>query len=187
MYRLTRLRRRSSALAGAFILLGLAAAGAEGVSARAGPARTVHLRGSAYEFNNVHKLLVGATIRVAEYPQIRAVVRRTGTYDLVVPDRARVTPYIVAAGHHTIYLQTFTLDGGNLANVNFQTPSDSAYRGLAALLRVPLDAHGDPRACAIVSTFSTRNVRDLSYAQFIAYGAHGVPGATATASPALPK
>ncbi len=149
--------------------------------------RTVHLRGTAYEFNDGRVLLAGAAIRVAEFPRLKAIVRRDGTYDLVVPDRARVTPYIVAAGYHTIYLQTFTTDGEDLVNVNFQTPTEGAYRALAALLKVPLDARGDPLACAIVSTFSTRNVRDLSYAAFSAYGAHGVPGATATGRPALPK
>ena len=70
--------------------------------------------------------------------------------------------------------------------MNFQTPSDAIYRALAALLRVPLDAAGDPQRCAIVSTFSTRDVRDLGFAGFIAYGAHGVAGATASALPSLP-
>ena len=56
-----------------------------------------------------------------------------------------------------------------------------------ALLHVPVDAHGNPVKCAIVSTFNTRNVRDLSYDGFISYGAHGVAGATATATPALPR
>ena len=31
--------------------------------------RTVHLRGTAYEFNNVHTLLAGASIHVAEFPR----------------------------------------------------------------------------------------------------------------------
>jgi hypothetical protein len=61
------------------------------------------------------------------------------------------------------------------------------YKALAVLLDVPLDASGNPVQCAIVSTFNTRNVRDLSYQGFIAYGAHGVAGATASGSPALPK
>jgi hypothetical protein len=149
-------------------------------------ARTVHLRGIAYEFNNVHTVLSRATIRVAEFPKLRATVQRDGRYDLQVPDRARVTPYIVDPGYHTIYLQTFTTTGENLANVNFQTPTEGVYRALVALLKVPVDAHGNLVACAIVSTFSTRNVRDLRFAQFIAYGAHGVADATATAAPALP-
>jgi hypothetical protein len=156
------------------------------IPANAG-ARPVHLRGTAYEFNNVHVLLAGATIRVAEHPKLKATVRRDGTYDLAVPDRSRITPYIRAAGHHTIYLQTFTTAGENLANVNFQTPSDDVYRALVVLLGVPVDAAGNPQRCAIVSTFSTRNVRDLDFAGFIAYGAHGVAGATATATPRLPR
>jgi hypothetical protein len=158
--------------------------GAVGAHSRAG---TVHLRGTAYEFNNVHTVLSGATIRVAEFPKLQATVRQDGRYDLQVPDSARVTPYIVDPGYHTIYLQTFTTNGENLANVNFQTPTEAVYRALVALLNVPVDSQGNLVACAIVSTFSTRNVRDLSFAQFIAYGAHGVAGATATTAPTLPR
>jgi hypothetical protein len=149
-------------------------------------ARPVHIRGTAYEFNNTKVRLAGATIRVAERPRIRATVRRNGSYDLVVPDRARITPYIVAPGYHTIYLQTFRTAGEDLARVNFQTPRESIYRALAALLEVPLDDQGELIQCGIVSTFSTRNVRDLPFNGFTGYGAHGVAGATASATPALP-
>ncbi len=150
-------------------------------------AKSVHICGTAYEFNNTDLLLAGATIRVAELPRLHAKVGRDGTYDLAVPDHATVTPYIVAPGHHTIYLQTFRTDGEDLGRVNFQTPTDSIYRALAALLSVPLEPNGELRDCAIVSTFSTRNVRDLSYRRFTAYGAHGIGGATAFGKPALPK
>jgi hypothetical protein len=148
-------------------------------------ARTIHITGTAYEFNNTKVLLGGATIRVAENPRLHATVRRDGSYDLAVPDRATVTPYISASGYHTIYLQTFRTAGADLQRVNFQTPTEGVYRALAALLNVPLDANGQLRDCAIVSTFSTRNVRDLTFQQFTAYGAHGVAGATAFATPAL--
>jgi hypothetical protein len=167
----------SAALAGALALLAIAPSS---------DARTVHIRGTAYEFNNTGVLLRGATIRVAEHPRLRATTRGDGSYELAVPDRATVTPYIIAAGYHTIYLQTFRTDGEDLDRVNFQTPTESVYRALAALLGVPLGPGGEPRACAIVSTFNTRNVRDVSFRQFTAYGAHGVPGATAFASPRLP-
>jgi hypothetical protein len=149
--------------------------------------KTVHIRGTAYEFNNTTTLLAGATIRVAEFSKLKATVQRDGRYDLTVPNHANVTPYIVDPGYHTIYLQTLTTDGEDLTNVNFQTPTEAVYRALAALLKVPLDSHGNLVACAIVTTFSTRNVRDLSFKQFTAYGAHGVAGATATSTPALPK
>ena len=94
-----------------------------------------------------------------------------------------MTPYIVAAGYHTIHLQTFRIRGRDLARVNFQTPTDAVYGALAALLQVPLDAAGDPQDCAIVSTFSTREVRTLSFDEFTAFGAHGVAGATAFGDP----
>ncbi len=186
LHRDRRDRRLRLAVAATLLVAGMAAFTGAALGTKTAPAM-VHLRGTAYEFNSVHTLLAGAIIRVAEFPQLRATVRADGTYDLAVPDRARVTPYIQAAGHHTIYLQTFTTAGEDLANVNFQTPSTPIYGALVKLLGVSVDAHGDPVRCAIVSTFSTRNVRDLNYAGFIAYGAHGVAGATASATPALPK
>jgi len=164
-------------------LVPLTAVLALAVPASAQAAATVHLRGTAYEFNNVGVRLAGATIRVAEDPRLHATVRPDGSYDLAVPAHAKVTPYIVAAGYKTIYLQTFTTDGEDLPNVNFQTPTIPIYQALAALLSVPLDQNGNLKQCAIVSTFSTVNVRALGFADFIAYGAHGVPGATATTSP----
>jgi hypothetical protein len=156
------------------------------VMAAPASAATVHLRGTAYEFNDVKVRLGGAAIRVAEDPTLGATAKADGSYDLKVPDGKAITPYIIAAGHHTIYLQTFRTDGQDLANVNFQTPSDAIYGALAALLSVPIGPDGNPVDCAIVSTFSTRDVRDLSFDAFTAYGAHGVAGATATATPALP-
>ncbi len=179
-------RRPLRLLAAAGLLMAAPAAFAGAAFGTGTAPAVVHLRGTAYEFNSVHTLLAGATIRVAEYPKLRATVRADGTYDLSVPDRARVTPYIQAAGHHTIYLQTFTTAGEDLANVNFQTPSTPIYGVLVDLLHVPVTAQGNPVRCAIVSTFSTKNVRDLDYAGFIAYGAHGVAGATASSRPALP-
>jgi hypothetical protein len=90
-----------------------------------------------------------------------------------------VTPYIRASGYHSIFLQTFRPDGEDLERVNFQTPTEGVYRALAALLGVPLGPDGRARECAIVSTFNTRNVRDLSFRAFAAYGP--------TASPARPR
>jgi hypothetical protein len=155
------------------------------IGARA-DAKRVHIRGTAYEFNNSDVRLGGATIRVAEQPRLHARTKPDGSYDLAVPDHTRVTPYISAAGYHSIYLQTFLTAGEDLTRVNFQTPTEGVYRALAALLAAPLDPDGELRDCAIVSTFSTRNVRDLSFRGFTAYGAHGVAGATAFATPALP-
>jgi hypothetical protein len=168
-------------LGGLIAALALAAAVAAPASAA-----IVHLRGTAYEFNDVKVRLGGAAIRVAEDPALGATAKADGSYDLQVPDGRAITPYINAAGHHTIYLQTFRTGGQDLDNVNFQTPSDAVYGALAALLSVPVGPDGNPVDCAIVSTLSTRDVRDLPFDAFTAYGAHGVAGATASAVPALP-
>jgi hypothetical protein len=167
-------------------VLSLGAALVAVVPASAAAAEVVHLRGTVYEFNNVEVKLGGARIRVAEDPSLGAMVGADGTYDLTVPDGAEVTPYVVAAGHHTVYHQTFRTGGQDLENVNFQTPSDGIYGALRDLLKVPVGADGNPLQCAIVSTFSTRNVRGVPFDAFTGYGAHGVAGATASASPALP-
>jgi hypothetical protein len=167
-------------------VLALVAGAALGTTAATASAATVHLRGTAYEFNNVKVRLAGAAIRVVEDPSLGATAKADGRYDLKVPDGKQITPYIIAAGHHSIALQTFTTDGQDLERVNFQVPSDAIYGALAALLAVPVGPDGNPVDCAIVSTFSTRNVRDVDFDAFTAYGAHGVANATASASPALP-
>jgi hypothetical protein len=167
-------------------LLAAAVLGVAGLVAAPAGAGAARISGTAYEFNNTSVRLAGATIRVAERPRLRATVRQDGSYVLRVPDRGRVTPYIVASGYHTIHLQTFRMRGRNLRNVNFQTPTDAVYRALAQLLGVPLTPDGELEQCAIVSTFSTRAVRNLGFDAFTAFGAHGVAGATASTRPALP-
>ncbi len=157
--------------------------------ALANPARhgrdRVHLTGTAYAFDN-QLPIAGATIRVAELPGVETTTDADGGYDLRVPAGARVTPYIEAPGFHGIYLQTFFTTGRDLQRVNFQVPSVGIYHALAALLGVELDSEDNPRGCVVVSTISTAEIRDLSFEDFIAYGAHGVAGATAFAHPALP-
>lgn len=148
---------------------------------------TVTMSGTAYEFNRVTTLLPGATIHVLEDPELTTTVADDGTYTLDVPDDAQVTPYITQDGYATIYLQTFTTDGEDLRNVNFQTPTLGIKDALAALLGVPKNEAGYPAQCVVVSTVSTKQVRGVSYQQFIAWGAHGVAGVTADISPQAGK
>jgi hypothetical protein len=168
-------------LAGLLVLLALLSAPAADARAR----KTVHLRGTAYTFDN-QRPIAGATIRIAELPRRKAISGPDGGYDLRVPDGTRITPYADAPGHHRIHVQTFVTAGRDLERVNFQIPTEGIYRALAALLGVPLGADGQLRRCAIVSTFANVAVRELSFADFVAFGAHGVAGATATTTPALP-
>ena len=175
-------RRLGSALLLACALLALATTAPATAGAKK---KTVQLSGTVYTFNDPNPI-AGASVRIAELPGLAATTGADGTYDLEVPDGTRITPYVEAAGHHGIHLQTFVTAGKDIERANFQIPSDAVYSGLAALLGVPLDENGDPEQCVVVSTFSTAAIRDLSFAEFVAYGAHGVAGATASSKPTLP-
>ena len=144
---------------------------------------TVTMSGTAYEFNRVRTMLAGATIHVVEDPSLTATVAEDGTYELEVPDHSTVTPYIVKEGYGTIHLQTFTTDGQDLVNVNFQTPTAGVMAGLALILGIERNDAGYPKQCAVVATVSTKQVRGVSYENFITWGAHGVAGVTAEISP----
>jgi len=173
-------------LRAAAIVLLVATAAAPAAAHAGGSHGKVAIKGTAYTFDN-QEPIEGATIRAKGAPGASATSGADGAYRLRVPDRAKVTPYVEAEGHHGIYLQTFFTHGRNLRRVNFQVPTVAAYFGLAALLGVELDENDDPVRCAIVSTASTKHVRGLSFAGFVAYGAHGVAGATASTRPGLPE
>ncbi len=166
-------------------LLSLAAPGGALAKKKAG-LPPVHVRGTVYTFDD-QTPIAGASVRVAELPSQSTQAGPDGSYDLLVPDGTKLTPYADAAGHHRIYLQTYVSQGKDLERVNFQMPTDAAYNGLALILKAPRDSNDQLVDCAVVSTFSSVNVRDLSFNDFVAYGAHGVAGATAGASPALPN
>ena len=146
-----------------------------------------HFRGVAYTFNTP-KPIAGATISVAELPQFTTVTDANGYYDLSVEVTAssqKVTPFIVKADFHTIYLQTFTLHPGDpdLANVHFQTPDEGTFVLLSTLVGV------GPKTtqCQVVTTVSDKAIQGLTYEQFRDHGAHGVSGVQASATPTLPK
>ena len=170
------------ALGAALIIAAVLPAGA----AAAKP-KTVHIGGTAYEFNKVEVRLKGAVVRVVEYPKLKTVVAADDSYDLVVPAKAaKLTPYITIKGYSQVHLQTLSTVGKNLVNVNFQTPAVAIAGALGFLLGIPISSAGQPAKCVIVSTFSTKNVHNLNFNGFIGYGAHGIAGATATTSPTLP-
>lgn len=152
----------------------------------ASAAETVTISGKAYEFNHMDTPIPGATIRVRELPDATATTDAQGDYALTVPDDTTVTPYIdPPAGYNEIDLQTFHTRGQDIVNANFQTPADFEYNALRALLGVPAGPDGRPTECAIVTTASARNVRDVDYQTFWDRTPHGVPGATSIEFPEL--
>ena len=144
-------------------------------------APTVKLTGTVYGFNTPDPI-VGAKVSVAELPDLVTTTDAQGVYVLAVPDGKPVTPFVTADTFHTMHLQTFTTAGKGLEHVNFQTPDNGIFGVLAQLVGV------DPNApvCHIVSTVSTKDIQGLRFEAFTKFGAHGVAGATASATPTLP-
>lgn len=166
----------------------LAALGAAMIVAGCGGGdNLVQLTGTAYRFNATSIKLAGATVGVAEMPDVTAVTDSNGVYTLSVPAGRKVTPYITAPGYRSIHLQTFT-PTSNLSNVNFQTPDMATFFGLYLLLtNIAGGTVPDKTGCVIVTTVSDARIQGLSFSQFVGFGAHGVAGATGTSTPALPS
>jgi hypothetical protein len=145
------------------------------------------IRGTAYTFNTPDPI-AGATVKVEELPDVSATTRADGSYELAVPQGATVTPYIEAAGHHSIHLQTFTVDaehdGTALEGVNFQTPSDGIYNGLKALIGGFTGKDPFQGGCVIVTTVGDARMVGMTFDQFINFHPHGVQGASVQIDPA---
>lgn len=168
----------------AALLLALAGP-ADAAMKRKKPVPPITISGTVYTFDNQDPI-AGATIRVAQRPNLSAVSGPDGSYSLAIPGGTKFTPYADAAGHHRIHLQTWVSQGKDLRGVNFQMPTEQIYGLLAAIVGAPRGSDGELVNCAVVSTFVNQAVRDLTFDQFVAFGAHGVAGATATAFPQLP-
>jgi hypothetical protein len=184
MPRFARTRARFAVLAAALLCVG-AAAPAEAAKKKKKRLTPITISGTVYTFDD-QEPISGATVRVAEFPALSTVSGPDGSYSLAIPDGRKFTPYADAAGHHRIYLQTWVSQGKNLRGVNFQMPTQGAFELLAAVVGAPRGGDGELVNCGVVSTFVNEAVRDLTFDQFVAFGAHGVAGATATAVPALP-
>lgn len=151
-------------------------------------AATAHIRGTAYTFNTPDPI-AGATIKAEELPDVSTVTAADGSYDLEVPAGSTVTLYIEAEGHHTIHVQTFTLDadhdGTELDGVNFQTPNDAIYEALKSLIAGYTGKDPFEGGCVIVTTVGDARMVGMSFDEFINFHPHGVAGATANIDPAL--
>ena len=129
-------------------------------------AEPAHIRGTAYTFNTPD-VIVGATIKAEELPEVSAVTGADGSYELAVPAGSTVTLYIEAAGHHTIHVQTFTLDaehdGTEVDGVNFQTPSDEIYEALKGLIAGYTGKDPFEGGCVIVTTVGDARMVGMTF------------------------
>jgi len=150
------------------------------------PRASTFLSGTAYTFNTRNPI-VGAEIRIDERPELVAVTDASGAWAIEVPVGIDVTPYIVAAGHHTVYVQTFHTGTTPIEQINFQTPTDTVYDLLYGLIQFYVGRPPFEDGCVIVTTVSDPAVVGMTFDEFIHFAPHGVAGATVSGEPALPS
>jgi hypothetical protein len=162
----------------AFMLMAL------GTDARA--ASTVTISGNAYAFifaGNEDRL-EGATIGIAEIPDLTTTAGPNGFYALEVPDNTTITPFARIDGYYTTHHQTFHTRGQDLRQVNFQMPELSTYTLLANGVDADRESDGTLSKCGIVSTFFQKEGRSfLDFNDFHDFRPHGVEGSTAESTP----
>lgn len=158
-------------------LLGLSACTEEGPD----PCDTtdrVALTGVAFQFGTENVPLAGARLTLAECPGISTVTDASGLYSLAVPRGLPVTPYIEYEDFPVMHLETWAATE-SLTDVNFQTVPPLFYEIFSGLLtEAP-----DPARCQVASTVNVAAVKGLTLEEFLAYGPHGVAGATVTIEP----
>ncbi len=145
------------------------------------------ITGNAYAFvfdGNTDRL-DGATVGIAEIPDLTTVAGPNGAYSLEVPDDVPVTPYAEAEGYYPTHVQTFLTRGEDLAQVNFQMPRLDIYNALAAVAGAEIDPDtGRLVRSAIVSTFFEVGGRHLpDFDAFHDFRPHGVSDSTAEMEP----
>ena len=152
------------------------------------PQPTVHLRGTAYEFNNVPRVLAG---RRSASPSSRAGARRSAptaptTSSSPTARRSRRTSRRRGTTRSTSRRSRPTARTSPTSTSRRRRTGST--RPSPALLHVPArQRRRTPRSARSSRPSARRTCATCDYAGFIAYGAHGVAGATASATPALPK
>jgi hypothetical protein len=168
------------------LLLSLLAGGAQ--RSHAAGDETVTISGVVYAFFGIDDHAPGSVIRVDEFPGLSAPVALDGSYSIEVPDDVNVTLYAdPPETYERTYLQTFRTSGQDIEKAHFQLPRTSHYNAFSNLLKIPRDDDGVIEDCAIVSTFSIHEARDAVDFDpgFKDVYPHGLPGSTATISPAV--
>lgn len=141
---------------------------------------TVTISGVTFPFAG-GDLVANAAVGVAEGSVAGTTSDAEGRYTLTVPANSTLTPFVEHPDFVTMHLQTFETTDEDLERVNFQMVDTATYDAFAAVLEI----EPDPQRCQIATTVNTIDIRDLSFAEFRAFGPHGVAGATVRSDPSI--
>lgn len=142
----------------------------------AGPVATI--TGQAFVFGpNGHGLMLGgATISVAESPEVTATVAADGTFTIAAPSGGPATFSVAQDGFFPDQSATLDITTDGIAMLGFQVPTNDTVDSLSAIVQVT----PDPKRCQISTT--------VSRAGTAPYGGDGlgVDGATVAIDPPVP-
>lgn len=174
-------RPRRKAFLAAAVAFGTALGSCSDQDRTNGNPEWVTISGIAFEFGPSPVRIPDVRVFIAEVPAIETVTDDQGAYVLQVPDGRSVTPVAETNGFPRMHLQTFLTEGQDLTDVNFQLVPEVIFDMFAAVL----ETEPDPDRCQISTTVNVAAIRGLTFEEFVAYGPHGVEGATAGSEPAI--
>jgi hypothetical protein len=120
--------------------------------------------------------IAGATISVAEAPEITTTVAADGAFTLAVPSGAPISLLLQQPGFHATQTAALALDDGGLDQVGFQVPTDGTFDLMATFVRVM----PDEQLCQSATTVSRKGTAPYGGA------ALGEPGVVVAIDPPLP-
>ncbi|MEV5986168.1 hypothetical protein AB0L85_14235 [Streptomyces sp. NPDC052051] len=181
-----RTKRARQANSGALVLAAalLAAASLAGPASAAEPS-SVTLGGVAYNFTT-GKPIPHARVAVEE-TGAAAETDDNGRWSLDVPAGSDATVHITKVGWYPMYTQTFQNVRQGIPDIFLQTPDLATTAGLWALVAAQQWKDPFEDGCVIVSTVVDKRAVGMTFEELVGFVPHGVPGSTASASPALPK
>lgn len=139
--------------------------------------KIVTMRGDTFIFGPPGGRIKNAKVTVLEYPELSATTDEKGAFEISgIAPCAEATLLLQSDEVTDVQTKTFFVENENIEQISFQTPADSVFKFLAALVKVKIDNN----ACQIASTVTRKGASvytsDLT---------HGEPDATVTIEPPL--
>jgi len=143
------------------------------------PVGPVSASGHAFVFGPPGGRVEGGTVTVLEIPGLTTTTDADGYWEFPdLPGDALVSFVMHKEGHPLIQTGSIRLEGEDIEQVSFQSPTDDMFEFIENYTLV----ESDPTMCQVASTV-TRRGHSLYDTE---PGTHGEPGATVTVDPPLP-
>lgn len=124
----------------------------DGADWEVGDGPPVRVTGMMFVFgpNRAGLTTEGATVSVAEAPDLAATVAADGSFSLEVPSGQPVSFSLAKEGFHPNQSATLAIGSGGIARLGFQAPTEETFAALGTIAGI----QPDPARCQISTTVS---------------------------------